>query len=773
MTVLEHLSTSLIQAARHNPSDVVEPKVVLWTDPDRQWSPLLPRLRSLHPELLTLGDYDIGTHTGPAIWLRAVVDGTLTDISLPEGRIPVIYLPGIGRQDLRAGDQCPRTLQPLVELQFRGTVWLQRNGKDWTVEAFLVSEDDGLGLTIAKDAQTRAAMLGSIRNLADTQVEALRGRYLEAVDFDSLVVQDTPRDLLLWMCDPDRMQGEWDDSHWAAFRSQCRTQFKFDPESDGVLVAGERLGKRQEAWEAVWQRFRSAPSLFPQIEEVLRNAKPLGDIPFDREPWPDENAHEEEQLRKELLKVKSLTPQQAGTKIAQLEAEHGHRRTWVWAALGDAPLAEALEHLAVMAEGVQGKPDGDGLQSLIDYHTSIGQRVDDAVLRALACVLRDDDVAAVTAAVRSVYQSWLDDYCRRFQNAAMKEAKAFQVSTDNVVAARDAEVLLFVDGLRYDLAVRLRDALAERGLSPSLHSRCAAVPTVTPTAKPAVSPLVSILADPMPDVDFAILDEGKPLNAGRLRQRLKDLGYQILEQDETGNPECEDARAWTEYGEFDSLGHKMKEKLADLIDDQLKLLEDRIRALLRAGWRRIRVVTDHGWLLLPGGLPYVSLPKYLTETRYARCARMKEDANPDEETAPWSWNAHYHFAYARGICSYLSGVVYAHGGISPQECVIPVLQIDGAISGIDTALQIETVTWKRMRCEVRVVGTTESILVDLRLKPGDPASSIVDPKMTDEQGVVRLVVPDDSYEGSSVTVVLMDASGAAIRKYPTIVGGMT
>ena len=68
--------------------------------------------------------------------------------SARRGRVPILYLPGVSRQDLRAGGDCPLDLQPLIELQYRGAVWHQRNGRDWTVEAFLTSED-GLGLDIA------------------------------------------------------------------------------------------------------------------------------------------------------------------------------------------------------------------------------------------------------------------------------------------------------------------------------------------------------------------------------------------------------------------------------------------------------------------------------------------------------------------------------------------------------------------------------------------------------------------------------------------------
>ena len=42
--------------------------------------------------------------------------------------------------------------------------------------------------------------------------------------------------------------------------------------------------------------------------------------------------------------------------------------------------------------------------------------------------------------------------------------------------------------------------------------------------------------------------------------------------------------------------------------------------LLEAGWTSVRIVTDHGWLYLPEGLPKVDLPKHLTLSRWARCA---------------------------------------------------------------------------------------------------------------------------------------------------------
>ena len=43
------------------------------------------------------------------------------------------------------------------------------------------------------------------------------------------------------------------------------------------------------------------------------------------------------------------------------------------------------------------------------------------------------------------------------------------------------------------------------------------------------------------------------------------------------------------------------------------------------------MITDHGWLLMPGDLPKVELPEHLTEIRKGRCARLKEGSQTDQQ----------------------------------------------------------------------------------------------------------------------------------------------
>jgi len=166
ITVIEALRNSLTAAARFNRSDMVAPAAILWTDSDSQWGALISQLRPLMPELLTLGEYNPDEKTGPAIWLRCCIERSLPDVELHKDVIPIIYMPNVGRQTLRAVEECPDSLKPLVELQYRGAVWTQRNGRDWSVEAFLISKDGGLGLDVARDRNTRRSMLGALAQLA-------------------------------------------------------------------------------------------------------------------------------------------------------------------------------------------------------------------------------------------------------------------------------------------------------------------------------------------------------------------------------------------------------------------------------------------------------------------------------------------------------------------------------------------------------------------------------------------------------------------------------
>lgn len=777
MTLLEAVRRSLAHAGRYNPGDVVSPAAVLWTDADGQWRPVVEQLRGMMPELLTLGDYDADSRVGPAIWLRTVIEPSVRaekfpDLAWPSGTVPIIYMPGVSRQTLRAVEECPDALKPLVALQFRGTVWTQKNGKDWTIRAFLVNDEDGLGLDVAEDKLTLQAMQGALSQLAVTPAARLRGKRLEAEDFDKLMIGDTPRDLLLWLGNPDGTRGQWDQGKWDAFRNRCRQDYGFDPEADGEIVGGEKLGQQKDAWYRVWERFAESPALYPGVPDLLRRAKPKGQLIYEKEPWPDENDAMEGVLRAALVEVSSMKPAEARQRLEQLEAEHGPRRGWVWARLGLCPLASAMAPLAVLAKRTAAALGGDSADGMAKLYSEGGYLADDAALRALACVKSAEDVAAVQAAVRCVYLPWLDDTARQFQACLVAKALPTVAQQEGSEAAA-GECVLFADGLRFDIGQRLAAMAGARQLEASAGWRWAALPTVTATAKPAASPVAGAVRGVNLDADFCpeVSETGEKLNADRFRRLLSAAGYQVLGPAEPGDARAKNARAWTEYGEFDKLGHDLQAKLASRIEDQLELLLDRVQALLDAGWKRVRVVTDHGWQLVPGGMPKVQLPKYLAESRWSRCASIKDSSHVEAPVAGWSWNPQEHFAYAPGVHCFVAGQEYAHGGVSLQECLIPVLTFMATSLPVSVAVTVSEVQWVGLRCRVTVAPAVEGLVADLRTKPNVSGSSITDPKPLDSDGKTALLVADDSLEGTTVSLVIIDSSGRVVSKQATTVGG--
>jgi len=68
------------------------------------------------------------------------------------------------------------------------------------------------------------------------------------------------------------LRGQWDEGTWSAFCNRCRQDYGFDPECDGKIAGGEKLGQRKDAWYGVWERFAESPALYPGIPDLPRLA---------------------------------------------------------------------------------------------------------------------------------------------------------------------------------------------------------------------------------------------------------------------------------------------------------------------------------------------------------------------------------------------------------------------------------------------------------------------------------------------------------------------
>ena len=781
MRLMDHLKQAVRDAAVYNPEVQVAPACILWPDRNRQWEAVVPLLQAELPELLILGDYAPDKGTGPAIWLRCVIAGNTDDVSLPEDRTPIFYLPGVSRQDLRAVESCPDHLKPLAELQYRGGIWSQINARDWTILAWLKSDQGGLGLDVAQDNDARNAMQLALYRLLDEELELLKGKRLDKDYFNTLLTGGDPiRDLLQWLDQGDAFQASRGEHEWKAFVEVCKSQLAFNPQNEGVLAGAAKLAERVGPWHPVWERFCEAPERYPNIPEQVRHCQPPDfDLFADVNTaggWPQWNEDQEKLLHRDLMALGNAPAHEGRKKLLELEKQHGRRRSLVWAELGEAPLVCALEHLAVLAEVTKTSLVAGTIDDLAHGYRSHGWKVDDAVISALAQVKKTDDFEAISTAIRSVYLPWAEESARYLQQIVNEGSyPGGTCLTSKPFAACTGDCVLFVDGLRFDAGKRLVELLEHSGFEISEEPVWTALPSVTATGKAAVTPVRDKIRgqDGSADFDPVVTETGQSLKGGyHLKKLLADAGWTILDRSDNGNGQ---GQAWCEFGDIDHEGHDRGWRLARHLDDLLSEIAGRIDDLLAAGWKCVRVVTDHGWLLLPGGLPKVELPSVLVDNKWGRCASLKPGASTDERLYPWYWNPNQHFVLADGIGCFRKGEEYTHGGLSLQECLTLQMTVTRGSSLQETVfIEVTDVVWRGLRCTVAVDGNFSGLSLDVRTLAGNPSSSVVvGVKPLKDNGTASVVVEDEEMEGRDVTVVLIDANGSPVAQTATVIGGGT
>jgi hypothetical protein len=754
-TPFNALVAALHDAASYNAAAEAPPEAVVWCDLNCDFLPLLPALRERLPELLTYGNFDLVTRTGPAIWLRAAAVAAVPSITRTEGKTPIIYVPGVGRETLKGAEDCPTLLQPLVWLTVAGNLFGHVNGKDWTLRGFLAADRGSLKLTIADDTATRIALSHCALRFCARPVEELRGKRWDADQLNVLLAPDLAADMLDWI--DGAFTNAADPGRFAAFANIAVRELNFDPRKLSRQDATKRLAKREGRWADVWARF-SASTGFIGVVGLLGVEEPETLFALE-DSYPKVNARAEIKLREKLAGMAEMSIDIARTQIRALEKEHSPRRKSVWAARGEAPLAKALEHLAVVADG-KALSSHNG-NALAEAYVADGSQVDWAAMCALSAAPRELDRVAVSAALRAVYLPWVGEGALTLQELV----RCGKVTLASIpVSPTDATTILFVDGFRMDLARELVRYLEAEGLKIKLNWSWSGFPTVTATCKPMVSPVGYALTGPANTTDvLPVTRDGKPATKPVLFKLMQAEGW------DTDNALFPTSKLWAETGRFDEEGHALGSRLAERLSSGIRDAADRIVQLVRNG-RNVHVVTDHGWLLMPGGLPPAALDAGLVEAngKRTRCAMVKKKATTSYLQVPWSWNPEVQIAAATGARSFFASYEYAHGGISPQECVLPVLEITAG--DMQREVSISVANWEGLRLRVEVAGGAD-LHVDLRLGPETSGPTLIKSgRVLDEKGRTSFLIGDDHERKVACLVVLGDDDRVLAHRVLTIGG---
>ena len=770
-TVGQSIAASLRLAAHaYAAGDQVAPCAVLWPDPGRLWEPVIADLQAIVPELYGLGAYAGETRTGPALWLRCI-EARVVDGAPPQGTTPIFYLPGVSQQRLREAEDCPPELTALVETQYRGIVWAQSPNREWTPYSYLVSAHHGPGLDLATGQATRDALVGALPSLMTSPINHLRGRRLDSEFFNGLVAPDPTGSLLQWLGNPEAFKQRRSEAEWKAFCENCKVEYRFDPATEGPLEAAKQLAGRDTTWDVTWKRFAEAPANHPGVVDWLKRAAPKKTTMFDSaEVWPTLNEREEQELRQALEALKDRPQDEAVRKVKELAAHHLERVRYPWQKLGLSPMATALQPLAHLAELCATTPGAPSSDAFAAYYAAEGWKVDAAALATMAACVSQEHHDAVLGTLRAIYLPWLEATSRHLQglissngSSVAKRAKPFTSTPGRLV--------LFADGLRMDVAQQVAATLSVGGTQCVMNWEWSTIPSVTATAKPAASPIANDVQGGEAGDQFSarLTSTGQLLTQDRFLAALAERGWQCLASGENGDPT---GSAWTEAGTIDKRGHSEGWKLSGSIETEVRDLAGRIRTLMKAGWKEIIVVTDHGWLLLPLGLPKVELKVFLAENRWGRCASMKADAETELPTYQWYWNPAVAIATPSGVGCFRASTEYTHGGVSLQEMVTPVIRVSTTL-GSDGAARLVEAKWTSAKCRVSVAGNCEGCRVDVRTNQSASESSLLSDgqsRETTSDGKVTVFLEDDSDIGRDAVIVLLDASDQVIDSLATTLG---
>lgn len=768
-SIYDKVIQALKQAEQYNSSLMVKPEVILWPDPENQWLDVISVLQENLPQLVIYGTYEPARKQGPAIWIKCMIARMLPEADWDAILIPIIYLPGVAKSDLRNVENAVFNFQPLLEYQYTGTLFVQESGREWSILAFVENPIIGLGVKVLKDSATKDTLKKALPDIIQDR-EVLYGKtIIDSEYLNNQLLPDMIPSVLKWMSKGDQYLQSMDVGKREVFVNLCKSQYDFEPDPKNIKAIAEKLGAQKNGWKYVWQLYATAPRKYPELEDLLRLAKPtdlgVGIFALPDESWPQVNEQKEEALSQALIKAAKLDQLKALNALNDLEKEHGVRRNWVWSELGKSPLADSLQFLVQMASKSFVSYSSSSIDELKSYYITAGFPIDQFMRKSLAAVKTDKDKQTVKSIIQLFYKPWLESITNKFQKLVEADASIFTSQTAN---EETESFVLFVDAFRYEMAEEFSKRLIARKFSVSLDVGWSAIPSLTPTAKPNSSPIAINVATNSGITEFRPkLQTGKDLLTNVFRDTLNERDFKFVSNSNDINPE---GKYWQEIGDIDSKGHEEQSEMVKRIEELFDQVQDVLDVAFEKGIKRIKIVTDHGWLLLPGGLPKTQINAGLTETRWGRCALIKDGVSVDLLHLPWRWNPLIFIAYAPGISFFKANEEYAHGGISLHECLVPTMIIENT-NDSKSAAKILEVKWVNLKCAVITEEATEGFSIDIRTKYNDDSSSIVvSQKKAVRENKGSVMVNEDA-EAHAATVVLLDENGTIIDKKSTTVGG--
>lgn len=422
-------------------------------------------------------------------------------------------------------------------------------------------------------------------------------------------------------------------------------------------------------------------------------------------------------------------------------------------------------------------PSFGALADVVAWYETTGWPVDDAhrkteLLRVTAGFAYAD-LDDLFQDARQRYESWLDGVLRA-TTQALDEPEVDSGRLLRTVHHHDIRngptptAYVLVDALRYELGVDLVDRLRSISGSAEIRSAVAAVPTITPVGMAAVLP--------GSDTGFAIeLDDKERLvtSIGGIPVRSVKDRVQVLEHahgkvtdlklDDVAHLANKELRKKIEGAslvlvrspEIDAAGE------GDLLaaswagfDATLSVLHTAVAKLLHAGIRRVVLTADHGFLAVRhlGEERRIDKPTTGSGELHRRVwIGRGGTASPSTVKVPlaaFGIGGDLDIITPRGLGVFSSGggLQFFHGGLSPQELVVPVITVEAEEDTVDPHYTIG-LSVAGGRISTGVLAVTLTMTGDLFTR-----ESSVRLQLVRERAVVGVVVGGDGYDPDTSTV---------------------
>jgi hypothetical protein len=346
------------------------------------------------------------------------------------------------------------------------------------------------------------------------------------------------------------------------------------------------------------------------------------------------------------------------------------------------------------------------LEEWLDFQEAIFSRVD-ALHRAVEQVAAEiapveGPLQAVLARAREQYSAFADKLARHFQDSVAAEGwpaqgrdravDTFERFVEPAWKSGQRVAYFWIDALRFDLATPLEAALATRH-GTRLHTVCGQLPGITPVGMAALLPGAG--------AGLELIEEGGkviPVITGRRIENAKaraDTLAAYVGSDRCRVVDLEDAAAGklganpdaiqvlaVKSTDIDLLGENNPAYFLRIVPEILRKIQAAVNRLADLGFQRAVLATDHGFCWLPTGSAgnAITMPTGIWPLKKDRCLLGAGAGDKSslfaEPRALGIRTALTTFAAPRGLATYTAGVAYFHGGISLQENLLPVLEVE-------------------------------------------------------------------------------------------------